>query len=281
MSVNKPDRSVLLDTAMNSPRAVASHDRDAWLGLFADCHIVEDPVGSKPHFGGVFDVATGVRGRGALERFFDTFIAPNNIVFHVDRDMVCDYHVVRDLTIEIHMAPTVITRVPMHLLYELVEQRGQLKIQRLAAHWELGPMLRQTAQPTLAHLRVNNALGARMFKLQGLSGVGGFMRALSSVGENGKAVVHRLGHALTQGDTKASLALFTTDATVAFPYGTEPIAPPTLLSVCRQLSFTKMLAAGDAVTASFTLNNEHRGVAFFYFNRRSLRISRAVFYWDD
>jgi hypothetical protein len=42
-----------------------------------------------------------------------------------------------------------------------------------------------------------------------------------------------------------------------------------------------VLAAGDAVTTSFTLNDEHHGVAFFYFNRRSLRISRAVFYWDD
>lgn len=266
---------------MNSPRAVASHDRAAWLGLFAECHVVEDPVGSRPHFGGVFDDVSGQRGRGALERFFDTFIAPNNIVFHVDRDTVCDYHVVRDLIIEIRMAPTVVTRVPMHLLYELVEQQGQLKIQRLAAHWELGPMLRQTAQPTLAHLRVNNQLGARMFKLQGLRGIGGFMRALSSVGETGKQVVRRLAQCLTQNDGVGVVELFATDARIEFPYGSAAIVPAALVAACQQLSFSKLLAAGDAVTASFTLNNQYRGVAFFYLNRRSLRISRAVFYWDD
>ena len=99
MSVAQYSRAALLDTAMNSPRAVATHDRNTWINLFAECHVVEDPIGGAPHIGGVFDSVTGERGRGALGRFFDTFIAPNDIVFKVDRDVVCDYHVVRDLTI--------------------------------------------------------------------------------------------------------------------------------------------------------------------------------------
>lgn len=274
-------RAELLDTAMNSPRAVATHDRVAWMNLFAECHVVEDPIGGAPHIGGIYDEETGERGRGALGRFFDTFIAPNNIVFKVDRDVVCDYHVVRDLTIEIDMAPGVVVSTPMHLLYELTEEKNRLKIQRLAAHWELGTMLKQVSKPSLAHLKVNNALGLRMFRLQGLRGVRGFMQALSSVGAAGKAAVDRFADCLSRQDGAGLRQLLTDDARIEFPYGSDPISIELLLPAARQLTLTKLLAAGDSVTASFLLNNQHRGVVFFYFNRRSMKIRRAVFYWDE
>lgn len=286
MPVANRSRAELLDTAMNSPRAVATHDRAAWMDLFAECHVVEDPIGSVPHIGGIYDERSGERGRGALGRFFDTFIAPNDIVFKVDRDVVCDYHVVRDLTIEIAMAPGVIVSTPMHLLYELTEERNRLKIQRLAAHWELGPMLKQVSKPSPTYLRVNNQLGLRMLKLQGLAGVRGFMRALSSVGDAGKAAVERFADCLGRQDGAGLRQLLTDDARIEMPYGSDPIGTDAaglgmVLSAARQLTLTKLLAAGDTVTASFLLNNQHRGVVFFYFNRRSLKIRRVVFYWDE
>jgi len=281
MPANTYSRTELLETAKNSPRAVATHDRATWMSLFAECHVVEDPIGSKPHVGGVFDAVTRERGRGALGRFFDTFIAPNNIVFQVDRDVVCDQHVVRDLTIEIHMSPTVIVQTPMHLLYELVEEKGRLKIQRLAAHWELGVMLKQVMRPQLAYLQIGNQLGLRMLKLQGLSGVSGFMRGLSSVGEAGKTIARQFAERISRHDGAALRQLLTPDARIELPYGTDPIGIDLLLAGVQDLTLTKMLAAGDTVTASFLLNNQHRGVAFFYFNRRSMQICRAVFYWDD
>lgn len=274
-------RAALLDTAMNSPRAVATHDRNTWINLFAECHVVEDPIGGAPHIGGVFDSVTGERGRGALGRFFDTFIAPNNIVFKVDRDVVCDYHVVRDLTIEIQMAPGVLVSTPMHLLYELTEEKNRLKIQRLAAHWELSTMLKQVMKPSLAYLNVGNRLGLRMLKLQGLGGVIGFMRALSSVGDAGKRLAHRFAECLELQDGAALRQLLAPAARIEFPYGSDPIDIDLLLSAGKKLVLTKLLAAGDAVTASFLLNDQHRGVVFFYFNRRSLKIQRAVFYWDE
>src|ERR1035437_759723 len=135
---NKFTREDCMNTVMRSPQAVAIHDKDAWLAIFARYNIVEDPVGSTPHVSGVYDCRSGVRGPGPLGRFFDTFIKPMDIVFHVDRDIVCGLGVARDLTIEIRMTPKVTVRVPMHLLYELVDEDGALKIQRLAAHWELG-----------------------------------------------------------------------------------------------------------------------------------------------
>ena len=71
-----------------SPAAVGDHDKAAWLELFARYNIVEDPVGSRPHLSGVYDGRSRRRGSGPLARFWDTFIAPNQIRFQVDHDFV-------------------------------------------------------------------------------------------------------------------------------------------------------------------------------------------------
>jgi len=118
-----PNPEELLAQVQKSPAAVAIHDKTAWMSIFAKYHVVEDPVGSKPHIGGVYDAASGQRGHGALSRFFDTFIAPNKISFDVKRDRVCGNHVARDLTINIQMSEKVHAQVPMHLVYELIPSR--------------------------------------------------------------------------------------------------------------------------------------------------------------
>ena len=141
-----------------SPAAVRAHDKQAWLALFAIHHVVEDPVGSTPHRTGVPGNRGRQRGAAPLSRFYDTFIAANDIRFHVDRNIVCGLHVVRDLTIEIAMSPQVTVHVPMHLLYELTEEGGELRISRLAAHWELWPMLRQQ-QRVMIRLQLRPYIG--------------------------------------------------------------------------------------------------------------------------
>ncbi|WP_369027938.1 nuclear transport factor 2 family protein, partial [Nocardia farcinica] len=52
----------LLAAVQASPRAVAAHDRQTWVGLFTADATVRDPVGARPH-----------TGRAAIEKFFDTF----------------------------------------------------------------------------------------------------------------------------------------------------------------------------------------------------------------
>ena len=126
--MSNPDKSDLLKQVEKSPAAVAIHDKKAWMSIFAQYHIVEDPVGSNPHISGLYDSVSGCRGNDALSRFFDTFIAPNKISFDVKRDIVCGTHVVRDLTINIEMSAKVKAQVPMHLLYELISENGEWKI---------------------------------------------------------------------------------------------------------------------------------------------------------
>lgn len=268
-----------------SPAAVAAHDKAAWISIFADYNIVEDPYGSQAHVSGVFDRKSGTRSQQALARFFDTFIAPNEIRFHVERDIVCDNHVVRDLSIEITMSSTVTTQVPMHLLYELTEQDGELRILRLAAYWELWPMIRQVLSKGAAALGVLQSLGFRMLSIQGLSGALGFMRGFFGIGETGKRTVREFVQAFNARQSYTLESLFSSEnAGIDFPFGTASCSPQTLLAETpSSLQVSKLLAAGYSVTCRCEITDDQQlrhGVAIFEFNARTKKIDRVVFYWN-
>lgn len=154
----EPDRSELLALVWSSPAYVAAHDKAGWLGIFATQHVVEDPVGSRP-----------VRSEdpGALGRFWDTFIAPNQIEFEVVTDWVDGFDVVRDVTIVTTLRPGVVVRTPAHLLYETAYEDGVLKVRRMAAHWEPRPVYRQLMKPTRAHLSAAVGQFIHMFRTLG------------------------------------------------------------------------------------------------------------------
>ena len=266
-----------------SPVAVATHDKAAWLRLFARYNLVEDPVGSSPHIGGIFDGRSGYRSDGQLSRFYDTFIEPNTIRFEVDRDTVCGLHVVRDLTIEITMAPKVVVRVPVHLLYELTVEDGELKVLRLAAHWELRPMLRQQIATGWPFLRVGRSSALRMLRHQGVSGMAGFMRALSSVGTPGKEKIGLFAQYFNGGDVEALESLFAApDTLIAFPYAKRYLPVTACAALGGEMRFSKMLAAGNMVSVSVDYNKSGErvhGAALFELEMRHLHIVAVSFYW--
>lgn len=67
------------DVAKASMAAVEAGDRDAWLGLFTDDAVVEDPVGPSP-----FDPSgAGHHGRDAIAAFYDTVIASGRVSFEI------------------------------------------------------------------------------------------------------------------------------------------------------------------------------------------------------
>jgi ketosteroid isomerase-like protein len=68
-----------------SREAAMAGDKDAWLALFADDAIVEDPIGPS-HFD---PEGRGHRGKAAIARFFDMAIAPSQLEFHFDKTYVC------------------------------------------------------------------------------------------------------------------------------------------------------------------------------------------------
>lgn len=254
----------LLAVVNASPEAVAQHDKAAWLDLFAVNGVVEDPVGSRP-----------VTGRERIARFYETFIAPNRIRFHVDRDIVCGMHVMRDLTIEIAMSERVTVRVPVHLLYELVEEEGRPRIARLAAHWELLPMLKQQAGSGIGFLGVGTASALRMLRQMGLSGALGFGRAAASVGKAGKERLQDFA----QG-RELSLDAMAAGATVEFP-ATGVILSLAGFAGSGPIKLSKILAAGRTVSATCAFEwdgRPHAGVVLCEFAPDSLALARVSFY---
>lgn len=276
-----------LETVMQSPRAVAIHDKQAWMAIFARYNIVEDPVGAPPHISGVFDKQNGVRGNGPLSRFYDCFIAPMQIIFHVDRDVVCGASVVRDMTIEIRMSPKVTLRVPMHAHYELVEEEGVLKVLHLAAHWELWPMLKQQMSFGLPSLGVGLTLGQRMVSQLGFRGMMQFMSGVFNIGQAGKDRVQSFVEAFNQRAFDRIESQMSRDFVgLAWPAAAPLAGIKTLSAQNGKLALGKTLAAGNYITASFTLegggaNPTLHGVLFFEFNMHEKKIQRIRCYVDD
>lgn len=282
MAQNQFSSGQCLAVVERSPAAVSVHDKDAWLGIFAMDAIVEDPVGSRPHVSGIKGGGTPRGPNDVLGRFYETFIAPNGIRFHVDRDIVCGLHVVRDLTLEIAMSSEVTVRVPMHLLYELQEQCGELRVSRLAAHWELRPMLQQQMAFSWPHLKVGVASAWRMLRFLGVGGIAGFMRASSSVGAAGKQRVKQFSECFNHRRRDELAALFaSTDVLIHFPYGERSLTIEQFSAMAGELQAGKILAAGNVVSVSMRCQSEQvsgEGVAFFELDRSNLQIVALSFY---
>ncbi len=185
-------RSAVLATVERSPAAAGAHDRTGWVGLFTDTGIVEDPVGSRPH-----------AGRAEIERFYDTFIAPRDITFHRDIDIVRGRTMLRDLVLEVTMGPAVTMRIPAILRYDL-EPGGpadaDLRISRLRAYWELPAMAWQFARNGPAAVPASVQLARAMLANQGPAGAVGFMSGLVGVGSRGKRCVAQLVDDACAGD---------------------------------------------------------------------------------
>ncbi|WP_043652221.1 nuclear transport factor 2 family protein [Nocardia thailandica] len=254
-----PTADALLSAVLASPRAVAAHDKSAWVGLFAGDAEVNDPVGSRPH-----------TGPAAIARFYDTFIAPNDIAFDVARDVVGGRTVVRDLFIATTMSTGATVRVPMHLRYDLAELDGSWKIVRLAAHWEFTAMVTQLMLRTgLPGLAAAARLGPQLVAHQGLSGAVGLLRAVRCVGRPGKHAAARLFSSMAVGDGAHVRALLGA-AALRRSTGAE-LSIEELAAATRNLRWDKLIAAGRTVSASVTVDGGG-GIVFVDFAARGREI---------
>ena len=238
----------LLATVERSPQAVAVHDRAAWVDLFAPDGRVEDPVGSRPH-----------TGRAAIERFYDTFIGPNDIVFHVDHDVVRGTTVFRDLALATTMSTGVTLHVPMHLRYDLTEVGGEWKIARLYAHWELPVMVGQLLAAGGRGLGAAAKLAPQLLGNQGVGGALGFTRGFVRVGAAGRRAATGLLEAAGRGDVAGVRAVLSPRAVVEWPAGSD-VGHAEFVKRVRGLEVGKTIAAGRFVTVSVRTPTE-RGIA--------------------
>ena len=120
--------------SQRSMQAVQAKTKDAWLELFANDAIIEDPVGVSP----LDPEGKGHTGKTALSAFWDQHIASNQIQFDIRHSYACGN--------EVANVGTITTTLPngMRALAEGVfvyKVNAEGKLVSLRAFWEFEKMM--------------------------------------------------------------------------------------------------------------------------------------------
>lgn len=119
---------------INSIKYASQGDKEAWLALYDDNALVQDPVGISP-----FDASgEGHRGKAAIEAFWDTVIGPSNITITVAKRCPSGSHSCAVMQTAVNdMGNGIKTTIEMICVYE-VNDAG--KITRMSAYWDWDAM---------------------------------------------------------------------------------------------------------------------------------------------
>lgn len=118
------------DASLASMRAIEAGDRAAWLALFAEDAVVEDPIGPSPFS----PDGTGQRGTAAIAAFYDAVIGPNQVRFRIEQSWACGDEVANIGTITTTMPDGTVVHTDGVFTYQ-VDDDGRLV--SLRAYWEL------------------------------------------------------------------------------------------------------------------------------------------------
>lgn len=272
----------LLELVGRSPAAVAAHDKRTWLDLFCRDSVLQDPVGTAPH-----RRAPSTGRADPLDRFWETFIAPNQISLSAYQDIVIGDEVVRDVAIRAELESGVRVEVPAYLVYRTAEEDGEARIRARMAHWELRSTLWQVLGQGPAGLRAVVRLGWRMLRLEGLAGVLGYSAGLfRGIFGRGRRAVLDFAAALNARDRKALEGLIDGEGTrIEYPAGVGESLSEFLSGAGRdlRLDVSGPTSAGWWSSCVFQASRgdvTHRGVAFFEFNPKTGKIASARFFWN-
>ena len=255
----------LLAAVERSPQAAGAHDREGWVGLFTTDGRVEDPAGSRPH-----------RGRAQIERFYDTFIRPRDITFHRGVDVVSGSTVVRDLTLEVRMGPSVTMMIPAYLRSDL---DAALRITRLQAFWELPTMMWQFARTGTAAVPVGLGLLGALLRNQGPSGTAGFLTGFRGATSRGKHHLAELLDDAVAGDQVAVKRRLGDSAQLTGADG-ERMGTSELVARLHGGRWDGMLRAGHTVVARVQRDG-HRLIPFADVDTRPTQIRAVRVFADD
>ncbi len=120
--------------SIRSIRAIESKDRAAWLGLWREDGVVEDPVGISP----LDPRGEGHAGLAAITAFYDNVIAPGDVRFHVRESFACGSECANVGTITTRSADGSVSRCELVMVYR-VDEDGRL--QSLRAFWEFDELV--------------------------------------------------------------------------------------------------------------------------------------------
>ena len=277
------DREKLYELVKRSPELVDRHDREGWLGLFSTEAVVEDPVGAGLNRKG----KDWRSDRDGLSRFYDIFIAPNNIKFTVNQDIVMGNEVVRDVLIRTRLPNGAVSEVAAYLIYRGVEEGGEVKLASLQAHWDLkGNAMRLLRNNGLKGIVASTAQFWSMLRIQGLKRVMEYLGAMyRGIFKKGMAAVNSFAAAVNAGDEAALARLCEPDARIEFPAGKRMSVSDFLRGAGKdlRLEVSRLRSAGWYTSCVFDAQGggvRRHGVAFFQFSPRTKRIVSARFFWE-
>ncbi len=278
------DKNKIVSLVNRSPDLVGKHDREGWLNLFSSDAIVQDPVGAGPNRKGK-DMR---KGKDALGRFYDIFIGPNTIKFDVHQDIVVGDEMVREVSIHTTLPNGAITIVHCYLIYKIVEETGQLKVESLRAHWDFG-------KNAMALMKNNGFKGitgstvqfGTMIKVQGMKRIIEYMGAMyKGILKKGIKSANAFATAVNAKDEAAFARLFDVGATIDFPVGSKPIDAGDFLKGAGKdvkLEFKGLRSGGWFTSCALDAKAggaDKHGVAFFQFNPKTKKIVNARFFWN-
>jgi ketosteroid isomerase-like protein len=117
------------DASLASMRAVEAGDKVAWLALFSDDAVVEDPIGESA----LDPTGQGHRGKAAIEAFYDTVIGPNQVSFVIERSHAAGNEVANVGTITTLMGDSTV-HTDLVATYRV---DGDGKVTALRAYWSI------------------------------------------------------------------------------------------------------------------------------------------------
>lgn len=258
-------RAELLAAVERSPQAAGAHDRDGWVGLFADGGQVEDPVGSQAHI-----------GRDRIGRFYDTFIRPRDITFHRDVDIVDGTTVIRDLELEVAMGSAVTMRIPAYLRYALRSGATGLQIAELQAYWELPAMAGRFVRNGVGAVPAGLQLTSALLRNQGPAGALGFAQALRGAGRPGRRLFTGLLDALCAGD-EVALRRRLNRHTAVLSGDTASLTASRLVEHAAGASWRKVIASGRSFVAGLDSGGQ-RAVLIADLTRKPVAVERLRYF---
>jgi hypothetical protein len=275
-SSSSPTREALLRTAKASPEIAGQHDKEAWLALYTDDAVLEDPVGTP----------ASRRGRrlgrlgDEVGRFYEAFIAQSAIEMATRRDIVSDMHVFRAVDIHTTNLKTGLEmKVPANLLYEIVPRDGGLAIRRMQAHWELNRTSRVLMSEGLRGARTIAVMNWSMLRAFGAKWLMRYFKASQQgVGRKGRELVERLASEVGNGGD----ARFAPGATVELPGGARASVGE-FLEGCTAIEVRDLLASGPTVSglASIEWGARAREAGFIAeLDAAAERVERLRWFWE-
>jgi len=130
MSEQHPAR----EAALRSRTAVMNNDKDAWIALFAEGIVLEDPIGKSP----IDPEGNGLHGKDALRKLWDERMADASYGFVLHDSYVAGMECANHMTLEMALPGGMFAEVTGVFTYR-VNDAGL--IDSLRAHWEFDAMM--------------------------------------------------------------------------------------------------------------------------------------------